>query len=63
MVLIHSLLLLPVKLVLPCIDDLCSLLPGLDTLSKISTAAEVLDKQEMEWPKDGKQYLVASTLT
>ena len=44
----------------PCLDDVCSLIPGLDRLGKLSSAADVLEKQEVEWPKNGKinQYSI-----
>ena len=56
MVLVHSLLLMKTEHVLPCLTDICHLLPVLDKLTEISSAAEVLDKQEITWPKHG-QYI------
>eukprot|EP00794_Sanderia_malayensis_P009528 gene9528-10514_t len=53
MVIVHSLLLLPQRLIMPCFDDICDMLPGLDRVAKLSSAADVLEKQEIEWPKDG----------
>lgn len=51
--LIHSMLLLPSELLRPCLDNICDVLHGIDALSKISSAVEVLDKQEEAWPKNG----------
>ena len=51
--LVHSMLLLPSEVVSSCLDDICLLLPGLDMLSKISPAVDVLEKQEEAWPKNG----------
>lgn len=53
-VLIHSMLLLPSEMLLSCFDDVCELLRGLDMLSKISPAVDVLEKQEEAWPKSGR---------
>lgn len=57
MVLVHSLLLMKIEHILPCLTDICHLLPVLDKLTEMSSAAEVLDKQEVAWPKHGK-YIV-----
>ena len=50
-------LLLPSEMPLPCLRDVCDLLHGLDKLSRMSSAVEVLEKQEQAWPKSGRANL------
>ena len=52
---VHAILLLPSDLSIPYFDAVCDLLPGLDKLSRLSSAVEVLDQQEVTWPKNGNE--------
>ncbi|ELU01327.1 hypothetical protein CAPTEDRAFT_215878, partial [Capitella teleta] len=48
--LLTALLLLPVHCIRPLLHELLSLLTKLDVLNRLLPAADVLEKQEMEWP-------------
>ena len=54
MLVLHSLLLLSARSLEPCLHHMFALLAALDDLNKICPAVDVLEKQEIDWPKLGE---------
>lgn len=55
--LLSALLLLPMRVTRPLLHDLLPLMSTLDQLNHLLPAAEVLEKQELEWPLHGQSFL------